>query len=384
MQQEDMKPNNVTFVNALSACASVAALAQGKQIHTQIINNGVKPDRILGTALVSMYSKCGSLADARQVFDKMSQRNLLSWNAMIAGHAQHGGGREALKLFECMQQEGMKPDNVTFISVLSACSHSGLVEEGVRCFESMQVEHKITPTVDHYSCLVDLFARAGRLDDAEKIIMTAPVSADAVMWMTLLGACRLHGEVEWAERVAALIFELEPQNAAVYVLLGNIYARAGRWADEARVRGRMRELGIRKEPGQSWIEIDGQVHTFLVDDRSHPERRQRIDEAMGEVSARIAAIGYKPDTSWVLRNVNERGKESLLCQHSEKLAAIYRLISIPPGTPLVIVKNLHFCGDCHNVAKHIAKAYGREIKVRDAYRYHHFAKDGTCSCNDYF
>ncbi len=384
MQQEGMKPDNVTFINALSACANAAALAQGKQIHSQIINSGVKCNTILETALVNMYSKCGSLTDARQVFDKMSQQDLLSWNTIIAGYAQHGEGREALKLFERMQQEGMKPNNVTFISLLSACSHSGLVEEGVRCFELMQVEHKITPTVDHYSCLVDLFARAGRLDDAEKIITTAPVSANVVIWMTMLGACRLHGDVDRAERMAARIVELEPQNAAVYVLLGNIYAGAGRWADEARVRGRMRELGIRKEPGQSWIEIDGQVHTFLADDRSHPERRQRIDEAMGEVSTRIAAIGYKPDTSWVLHNVNERDKESLLCQHSEKLAAVYGLISTPPGTPLVIVKNLRMCGDCHNAAKHIAKAYGREIKVRDANRYHHFSKDGTCSCHDYF
>ncbi len=384
MQQEGMKPNKVTFISALSACTSEAALTQGKKIHAQIINARVKLDMIIETALVNMYSKCGSLADARQVFDSMNQRDLVSWDAMIAAYAQHGEGKEALRLFERMQQEGMKPDSVTFINVLSACSHSGLVEEGLHCFESMQAKHKIIPTLDHYSCLVDLFGRAGQLDNAEQIIATAPMPPNAVMWMTLLGACRLLGDVERAERVAARIFDLEPQNPAAYVLLGNIYAAAGRWADEARVRGRMRDLGIRKEPGQSWIEIDGQVHTFLVDDRSHPERRQRIDAAMAEVSARIAALGYRPDTSWVLRDMDEQQKEGRLCQHSEKLATVYGLISTPPGTPLIVVKNLRMCGDCHNATKHIARAYGREIKVRDANRYHHFGKDGTCSCNDYF
>ncbi len=383
MQRKGMKPDTVTFISALGACASATALAKGKQIHAQVINSGVKSNMVLETALVNMYSKCGSLTDARQVFDKMSKRSVISWSAIIAAHAQHGEGKEALDLFERMQQEGIKPDNVTFVSVLSACSHSGLVDEGLRCFELMQVEHKIVPTLEHYGCMVDLLGRAGQLDNAEKMITTAPVAPDVVTWMTLLGACRLYGDVERAERVAARIFDLEPQNAAVYVLLGNIYAAAGRWADEARIRERMKELRIQKEPGQSWIEIDGQVHTFLMDDRSHPERRS-IDAAMGEVSERIAAIGYKPDTSWVLHDVDEQRKRGLLCQHSEKLATVYGLIRTPPGTPLVIVKNLRMCGDCHNATKHIAKAYGREIKVRDANRYHHFSKDGTCSCHDYF
>ncbi len=274
---------------------------------------------------------------------------------------------------------------MTFANVLSACSHSGLIDEGVRCFDSMQTKYHIQPTKEHFGCLVDLFARGGQLDKAEDVLMTnESLAGNPVMWMTLLGGCRSHGDVERAERVAARIWTLVPEDAAAYVLLGNIYAAAGRWEDERRVRRLMKERGIQKEPGQSWIEVDGKVHTFLMDDRNHPERKA-IEAMMEEVSGKIMAMGHVPDTRWVLRNVDEEHKQRLLCRHSEKLAIAYGLMRTPPGSPLIVVNNLRMCGDCHSTTKLIAKAYGREIKVRDASRYHHFCKDhGTCSCCDYF
>ncbi len=260
---------------------------------------------------------------------------------------------------------------------------SGLVGEGVRLFDVMQTKYNIGPTKEHYSCLVDLFARAGQLDKAEEVIMNAPVEGDVVMWTTLLGGCRTYGDVERAERAAAHILELDPQNTPVYVLLGNIYAAARRWDDEARIRKLMQDRGVQKEPGQSWIEINGKVHTFMMDDRAHPEHKA-IAAKMAEVSSEIRAMGYVPDTTWALHNVDEEQKAEMLCRHSEKLAIAYGLMSTPPGTPLIVVKNLRVCGDCHAATKLIAKAYGREIRVRDANRYHHFSKDGTCSCCDYF
>ncbi len=386
-KQKSIKPDHITYSSILSACADVAAVEKGKHIHAQIIKSKLELNTLLATTLINMYAKCGSLDEARHVFDKMKQHDLKSWSSMITAYAQHGRGQEALALFEQMQQQKdtIKPDNVTFVSVLSACSHCGLVDEGIRCFESMLERYSITPTAEHYCCLVDLFGRAGRLNEAEEVISRAPpvVTADPVIWRALLGACRIHGDVERAERAAGHIFALEPKNAAAYVLLGNIYAAAGRWEDETRIRQLMQQRGIQKEPGQSWIEINGKVHSFYMDDQLHPES-ERIAATMDEVTATIAPLGYVPDTRWALQNTDEDIKRRSLCRHSEKLAIAYGLISTPPGTPLVVIKNLRMCGDCHAATKLIARAYRRPISVRDANRYHHFCVDGTCSCKEYF
>jgi pentatricopeptide repeat protein len=256
-----------------------------------------------------------------------------------------------------------------------------LVEEGLRLFDSLH-SYNITPSLDHYTCLVDLLARAGQLDKAESLIHDAPFQPDVVMWTTLLGAARHHGDVERGERVAKRILELDPRNTAAYVLLGNIYAAFGRFEDRDRIRELMKEHAIRKIPGQSWIEVNGEVHRFFVHDQRHPRRREIYLE-LEKLSTEMRRAGYVPDTNFILHDVEEEEKEHLLCYHSEKLAIAFGLITTPPNSPLIIMKNLRVCGDCHTDTKFISKLRNRLIIVRDVNRFHHF-QDGKCSCGDYF
>eukprot|EP01018_Ginkgo_biloba_P018660 Gb_14850 [translate_table: standard] len=269
MQLTDVKPNSDTFASVLSACANLAVLKHGKEIHGHINRNGFQSDMFVGNALVDMYAKCGSIEDACHVFEKMPRRNVVSWTAMIAGCAMHGRGKEALQLFEQMQHSGAKPNHVTFIGVLSACCHAGLVDAGWQYFDSMSQYYHITPAMEHYCCMVDLLGRAGLLEEAQDFIMKMPIKPDAVVWRSLLGACRIHANVELGERVAEHLFELDPKYVAPYVLLSNIYAAAGKWDDIQKVRKMMKDRGVKWKPGCSWIEINKQVHTFLVGDRSH-------------------------------------------------------------------------------------------------------------------
>ncbi|KAJ7562637.1 hypothetical protein O6H91_03G078200 [Diphasiastrum complanatum] len=236
MKQLDVQPDNVLYVVLLNACASIAALDQGKQLHSDIIRSGFELGGIVDNALIDMYAKCGCIEDAREVFVKMNERDVVSWTAMISGYAEEGLGKEALTLWEQMQREGMKPNEVTYASILSACSHSGLVDEGRHLFDSMFKNHGVTPTVDHYACMVDLLGRAGCLTDAENFINKMPIQPDAVVWMALLGAARNCGHVEIGRRAFDCVVKLEPENASAYVLLSNIYAAAGRRNELAKIR----------------------------------------------------------------------------------------------------------------------------------------------------
>ncbi|KAG0631017.1 hypothetical protein M758_1G221100 [Ceratodon purpureus] len=382
MQQQGIKPDKMTFTSVLTACSSPALLEQGKKFHQQLVRTGYHLDVYLQSALVSMYAKCGSMEDAQQVFDQMSERNVVAWTAMITGCAQHGRCREALEYFEQMKKEGIKPDKVTFTSVLSACTHVGLVEEGRKHFRSMFVDYGISPMGEHYSCFVDLLGRAGRLEEAENVILSMPFKPGASVWGALLSACRVHSDVERGERAAENVLKLDPADAGAYVALSNIYAAAGRYEDAEKVRQVMDNRAVVKEPGQSWIEVNGKVHVFHVEDKSHPQTEEIYTE-LDRITEQIKKVGYVPDTSFVLHDMDELQKERLLCSHSERLAISYGLISTPPGTPIRIVKNLRVCGDCHNATKLISKVVGREIVARDAHRFHHFV-DGVCSCGDYW
>ncbi|KAJ7536437.1 hypothetical protein O6H91_12G069700 [Diphasiastrum complanatum] len=274
MQQEGVQPNKVTFVFLLKACASIAALEQGKQLHSHIIKRGFESDVIVQSTLVDMYAKCGCTKDARELFNNMTERDVVSWNVMIAGYAQNGLVKEALTLYEQMQQEGVQPDSVTYICVLSACSHSGLVDEGRHLFDSMCKIHAVTPTMEHCACIVDLLCRAGRLADAEDFINELPFQPDSVVWRTLLGAAKNYGNVEVGRRAFDCVVKLEPESASAYVLLSNIYAAAGRMDEVAKIRKDMEDIGVRKVPGCSWIEFDNPVHAFVVGDASHPESKE--------------------------------------------------------------------------------------------------------------
>jgi pentatricopeptide repeat protein len=380
MQHEGVQPNSVTFVGVLNACASIIALDEGRCVHLQ---SGLESNVFVGNSLIDMYAKCGSLEDAWIVFNKMPSRDVISWNAMIGGCAMHGHGREALRHFEQMCDEGVQPDDITFVCVLSACSHAGLVDEGMCLYASMIRDYMIPAKLEHYTCMVDLLGRAGHLQKAENMIMAMPCKPqDAGAWMALLGACRIHGNVGMAERVAKQILEMEPENAAVYVLLSNIYAAAGNRHLCENVERQRKERGAKKQPGRTWIEVNNEVHTFVVQDQDHPQMIE-IHAELQRLSGLMHNAGYVPCTELVLDDVEEEEKVSHLCHHSEKLAIAFGLINTAPGTPLRIRKNLRVCKDCHTSAKFISKLVRRAIMVRDANRFHHF-EDGVCSCMDYW
>eukprot|EP01018_Ginkgo_biloba_P031899 Gb_11321 [translate_table: standard] len=382
MQLTDVKPNSDTCASILPACANLAAQEHGKEIHEDIIRRGFQSDVFVGSSLVDMYAKCGSLEDARHVFGKMPKRNVVSWNAMITGFAMHGCGKEALQLFKEMQNSRTNPDRVTFVGVLSACCHAGLVDDGWHYFDCMSRYYKIAPVMEHYCCMVDLLGRAGRLDEALDFINEMPIKPNAAVWGSLLGACRIHKNIELGEHAAEHLFELDPKNGAPYVLLSNIYAVSGRWDEIGKVRKMMKDRRIKKTPGYSWIELNKQVYVFHVGDKSHLQT-EKIYAKLERLSGQMKEAGYLPDSQFVLNDVEEEQKEHILCHHSEKLAIAFGIINTPPGTPIRVIKNLRVCGDCHSAIKFISKIDAREIVVRDANRFHH-VKDGQCSCEDYW
>eukprot|EP01018_Ginkgo_biloba_P026225 Gb_06173 [translate_table: standard] len=382
MQLTEVIPDMVTIASVLPACAQLAALQEGKEIHNYIVRHGFESDLFVGNSLIDMYAKCGCIDVARCVFDKMSQKNVVSWTAMIAGYGLHGHGVDALTLFEQMKEAGVKADHITFVALLSACSHAGLVAEGQQYFNSMSQDYHIEPSVEHYACMVDIFGRAGCLDEAHNIIKTMPLQPDVGVWGALFGACRLYSNPELAEYVAERLLEVEPENAANYLLMSNIYAAAGRWDDVAKMRAIIKDRGLKMRPGYSWIVHKKQVHAFLVGDRSHPQSEE-IHSILKTLTGQMREAGYVPDTSFVLHDVEEKEKEYILCGHSEKLAIAFGLLNTSPETPIRITKNLRVCGDCHSATKFISKIVKREIIVRDANRFHQF-KDGLCSCGDYW
>ncbi|XP_057430291.1 pentatricopeptide repeat-containing protein At3g49710 [Lotus japonicus] len=386
MQRAGFRPDDCSFSCVTSACSNLSSPSLGKQVHALAIKSDIPSNRVsVNNALVAMYSKCGNLHDARRVFDTMPEHNTVSLNSMITGYAQHGVEGESLQLFELMMQEDIVPNNITFISVLSACAHTGKVEEGQKYFNMMKEKFGIEPEAKHFSCMVDLLGRAGKLEEAERIIETMPFDPGSIEWAALLGACRKHGNVELAVKAANKFLQLEPHNAVPYVMLSNMYASAGRWEESATVKRLMRERGVKKKPGCSWIEIDNKVHVFVAEDSSHPMIKE-IHEYMGEMLRKMKQAGYVPDIRWALgkdEDVAAEEKERRLLYHSEKLAVAFGLISTKEGVPILVVKNLRICGDCHNAIKLISAISGREITVRDAHRFHCF-KEGHCSCKDYW
>ncbi|WJZ96580.1 hypothetical protein VitviT2T_015254 [Vitis vinifera] len=264
MQHAGVKPDNCTLVSVLSACAHVGALSQGEWVHAYIDKNGISIDGFVATALVDMYSKCGSIEKALEVFNSCLRKDISTWNSIISGLSTHGSGQHALQIFSEMLVEGFKPNEVTFVCVLSACSRAGLLDEGREMFNLMVHVHGIQPTIEHYGCMVDLLGRVGLLEEAEELVQKMPQKEASVVWESLLGACRNHGNVELAERVAQKLLELSPQESSSFVQLSNMYASMGRWKDVMEVRQKMRAQGVRKDPGCSMIEVDGTVYEFLA------------------------------------------------------------------------------------------------------------------------
>ncbi|GKV23654.1 hypothetical protein SLEP1_g33358 [Rubroshorea leprosula] len=374
--------NRSSFTCALSTCAQIAALELGKQLHGRLVKAGFETGCFVGNALLLMYCKCGSIDEACTAFEEIAEKDVVSWNTMIAGYARHGFGKVALMIFESMKNAGFKPDDATMVGVLSACSHAGLVERGREYFYSMNQDYGITANSRHYTCMVDLLGRAGRLDEAQNLMRNMPFEPDAATWGALLGASRKHGNMALAEKAAEVMFEMEPDNAGMYVLLSNLYAASGRWADVGKMRLKMRENGVKKVPGCSWLEVQNKIHTFSVGDSCHP-KRDRIYSYLEELNLKMKQEGYVSSTKLVLHDVDEEEKEHMLKYHSEKLAVAFGILSIPVGRPIRVIKNLRVCEDCHNAIKYISKIADRLIILRDSNRFHHFS-GGSCSCGDYW
>ncbi|XP_043720333.1 pentatricopeptide repeat-containing protein At1g08070, chloroplastic-like [Telopea speciosissima] len=380
MLTENFKPNSTTVCSVLSACGCLGTLETGKWIHVFINKSRFRLDPFLGSALIDMYFKCGVTELAVEVFGCLKEQNLCTWNALINGLAMNGHAEKALDMFNKMMiDNGFRPDEVTFVGVLLACSHGGFVEEGRRHFYRTMKEYGIAPALEHYACMVDLLGRSGLLTEAEEVIRNMPITPDVVVWRALLGGCRLHKNVELAEKV---VLEMEAQGSGDYVLLSNLYASVGRWEDVEKIRKIMKHRKIKKTPGCSSIEVDNTIHEFISGDKSHP-RYAVICKKLEELGIKMSQDGYSGETSVVLFDIEEEEKEQALGHHSEKLAIGFGLISTAPGSTLRIVKNLRFCTDCHNATKLISKICNREIVVRDRTRFHHF-KNGICSCKDYW
>jgi pentatricopeptide repeat protein len=379
MELTGIRPDPVMFLGVLSSCAYIGAHKVGCEIEQQIQCRGFGSNPFLSNALIYMYARCGNLGKARAIFDHMPEKSVISWTAIIGGYGMHGHGEIAVQLFDEMIGIGIKPDKAVFVSVLSACSHAGLTDKGLDYFDAIERIYGLQPGLDHYSCVVDLLGRAGRLKEAKELIESMKVKPDAPVWGALLGACKIHKNVELAELAFNQVIELEPTNIGYYVLLSNIYCEAQNLEGVLKVRVMMRKRKLKKEPGYSYVEYNGRVHLFLAGDRTHPQAKEiyrMLDELENLVKELVET--YKND--------QERRNEELLSGmgvHSEKLAIAFGLLNTRPGTEIIVIKNPRICENCHLFIKLVSKVVDRQFVVRDATRFQHF-RNGTCSCKDFW
>ncbi|XP_058110777.1 pentatricopeptide repeat-containing protein At3g14730 [Magnolia sinica] len=305
MRDAGIQPDSITISTILPVCSQLAALMHGREIHGYMIVSGMRRDGdvYVENAIIDMYAKCGSLRDARVVFDRMMDRDVVSWNIMILGYGLHGHGHEALDVFSSMLAKNVEPDEVTFVGVLTACSHAGLVGRGLEILVSMEPDHGVIPTVEHYACAVDMLGRAGRLSESYELARTMPIEPNPIVWRALLAACRLHGDASLAEIAASQIFELEPGHCGSYVLLANVYGDTGRYKDVSEVRQTMKLRNVRKMPGCSWIEVNTGVHVFVTGDRAHQQSDQ-IYTQLHMLIGQLREYGYSPEVRHVSPSIH--------------------------------------------------------------------------------
>ncbi|KAF5935336.1 hypothetical protein HYC85_026465 [Camellia sinensis] len=305
MQKEGVKPNEFTLASCLRGSAGIASLENGRLLHSLAIKSGHFGDIFVASALVDMYGKCGSIEDSETFFKGLDFRDTVAWNTIICGYSQHGQADKALEAFKFMLDEGVVPDGVTFLGILSACSHMGLTEEGKKHFTSMSELYGIIPLIEHYACMVDILGRAGKFNEVESFIAQMKLTPNALIWETVLGACKIHGNEEFGERAAEKLFELEPETDSNYILLSNIFAAKGRWGDVSKVRAFMSSRGVKKEPGCSWVEGNAQIHIFLSQDGSHPKILE-IYQKLEDLGQKLASIGYIPNTDYLVSHITNR------------------------------------------------------------------------------
>ncbi|XP_029130749.1 pentatricopeptide repeat-containing protein At2g22070 isoform X2 [Cajanus cajan] len=382
LRRRGIEPNEFTFTSLIKACANQAKLEHGSQLHGQVVKFNFDKDPFVSSTLVDMYGKCGLFNNSIQLFDEIENPNDIAWNTLVGVFAQHGLGRKAVQTFNGMIHRGLKPNAVTFVNLLKGCSHSGMVEDGLNYFYTMEKIYGVVPKEEHYSCVIDLLGRAGKFKEAEDFINNMPFEPNAFGWCSFLGACKIHGDKERAKIAANKLMRLEPENSGAHVLLSNIYAKEKQWEDVRSLRKMIKDGNINKLPGYSWVDIRNKTHVFGVEDWSHPQKKE-IYEKLDSLLDQIKSIGYVPQTESVLIDMDDNLKEKLLHYHSERIAVAYSLLTCPTGMPIIVKKNLRVCFDCHSALKYISKVTDRNIIVRDISRFHHFS-NGSCSCGDYW
>uniref|UniRef100_A0A0R0H5B5 DYW domain-containing protein n=1 Tax=Glycine max TaxID=3847 RepID=A0A0R0H5B5_SOYBN len=384
LREEGVPVNYITIVNLLTHAiiGNLTLLDEGQQLHSLIIKHGFESNDYVLNATMDMYGKCGEIDDVFRILPQPRSRSQRSWNILISALARHGFFQQAREAFHEMLDLGLRPDHVTFVSLLSACSHGGLVDEGLAYFSSMSTKFGVPTGIEHCVCIIDLLGRAGKLTEAENFINKMPVPPTDLVWRSLLAACKIHGNLELARKAADRLFELDSSDDSAYVLYSNVCASTRRWRDVENVRKQMESHNIKKKPACSWVKLKNQVTTFGMGDQYHPQNAE-IYAKLEELKKIIREAGYMPDTSYSLQDTDEEQKEHNLWNHSERIALAFGLINSSEGSPLRIFKNLRVCGDCHSVFKMVSQIIGRKIILRDAYRFHHFSS-GKCSCSDYW
>lgn len=343
----------------LNSCRDSKSLEVGRRVHEFLKRSPYGGGDVeLSNKVIEMYVKCGSMKDARKVFDRMTERNISSWHLMINGYAVNGQGDNGLMLFEQMKDVGLRPDKETFLAVLEACATAEAVEEGLMMFEAMKNEYGIVPGIEHYLGIIDVLGKSGHLNEAEEFIEKMPFEPTAEVWEALWNFSRIHGDLELEDHVEELLVALDPSK-----LIPNKVPLPQ--------RKRNLETNMMKEKNR------------VSEYRCPNPYKEEVYQKLKGLNGQIREAGYVPDTRYVLHDIDEEAKEQALQYHSERLAIAYGLISTPPRTTLRIMKNLRICGDCHNAIKIMSKIVGRELIVRDNKRFHHF-KDGKCSCGDFW
>lgn len=377
MLDSNIQPDGFTFASLLNACAQLGAPSKTQWVHALITRKKIELNSILSCALIDAYSKCGSIQIAEEMFSCVPHSDVSVWNAMIKGLAIHGLAMDALSLFLTMERENVVPDAVTFLGILTACNHGGLIDEGRRYFDWMKSRYSIQPQLEHYGVMVDLYSRAGFLEEAYSLIVAMPLEPDVVTWRTLLSGCRIYRNQKLAE---VAIANMSHRKSGDYVLLSNIYCSLNRWEHAETVRKMMKINGVRKNCGKSWIELGGTIQNFKSGDRSHPES-DAIYKLLCSLMKRTRSEGYTPVTELVFMDISEEEKEENLSFHSEKIALAYAILKTSPGAKISISKNLRICDDCHTWIKLVSRVLCRTIVVRDRIRFHQF-EGGMCSCGD--
>ncbi|KAL6839299.1 hypothetical protein ACP4OV_030971 [Aristida adscensionis] len=296
-------PNEFTFVALVAVASNIASIFHGQQFHGQVIKAGADTNPHVSNALIDMYAKCGFIKESSLLFESACGKDVICWNSMISTYAQHGHGEEALQVFQQMREAGIEPNYVTFVGVLSACAHAGLVDEGLQHFNSMKANYGVEPGTEHYASVVNLFGRSGKLYAAKDFIERMPTKPEAAVWRSLLSACHLYGNVEIGRYAAEMALLADPSDSGPYVLLSNIYASKGLWADVQNLRLGMDYIGTVKEPGYSWIEVMKEIHTFIARGREHPQS-ELIYSVLDELTSLLKDSGYLPDNStYIARHV---------------------------------------------------------------------------------